>query len=149
MAVHQLSLFVENRSGTLRGPCDALARAGVDILTASLADTERFGVLRLVVDDPDRAREALEATGAVVQVTEVVVVEVDDRPGGLSAALTAIDGVGMGVEYLYAFGGGPRPGKAAIVFRFEDPARAAAAIRERGLRVLEAADLVRAGPAKR
>ncbi len=147
MAVHQLSLFVENRPGALRGPCDALARAGVDILTASLADTERYGVLRLVVDDWERARQALEATGAVVQVTEVVAVEVDDRPGGLSAALTAIDGVGLGVEYLYAFGGGARAGKAAIVFRFEDPARAAAAIRQRGLRVLDTPDLLRRSPA--
>ncbi len=146
MAVHQLSLFVENRPGALRGPCDVLARAGVDVLTASLADTQRYGVLRLIVDDPERARAALEASGAVIQITEVIAVEVDDRPGGLSAALTAIDGVGLGVEYLYAFGGGVRPGKAAIVFRFEDPTRAAAAIRARGLRVLETADLLRRTP---
>ncbi len=146
MPVHQLSLFVENRPGTLRGPCDVLARAGVDILTASLADTQRYGVLRLVVDDWRRAQQALEASGAVVQVTEVVAVEVDDRPGGLSDALAAIDGVAVGVEYLYAFGTGVHPGKAVIVFRFDDPGRAAAAIRERGFRTLDEPDLLRRIP---
>jgi hypothetical protein len=140
--LRQLSLFLENRPGQLRAPCEALGQAGVDILTMSLADTAQFGILRLIVKDPDRAREVLERTGAVVNVAEVAPIEVDDRPGGLAAALAAIEQAGLGVEYMYAFAAGPRPGKAAIIFRFEDMAAAVGALRARGLRVLEADELL-------
>src|SRR5919206_1112018 len=126
--LRQLSLFLEHRPGQLRAPCGAVGQAGVDILTMSLADTAQFGILRLIVKDPDRAREVLERTGAVVNVAEVAPVEVDDRPGGLAAALAAIEQAGLGVEYMYAFAAGPRPGKAAIIFRFEDMAAAVGAL---------------------
>jgi hypothetical protein len=142
MKLHQLSLFLENRPGQLRAPCAALGKAGVDILTASLADTAQFGILRLIVKDWQRAKQVLEAAGVVVNVTEVVPIEVDDRPGGLAAALAAIEDAGIGVEYMYAFAAGPMPGKAAIVFRFEDPDRALAAVKERGLRVVDADELL-------
>jgi hypothetical protein len=142
MKLHQLSLFLENRPGQLRAPCEALGRAGVDILTMSLADTAQFGILRLIVREWERARAVLEAAGMVVNVTEVVPVEVEDRPGGLAAALAALESAGLGVEYMYAFAAGPLPGKAAIVFRFEDPDRAIAALKERGLRVLAAEELL-------
>lgn len=140
--LRQLSLFLENRPGQLRAPCEALARAGVDILTMSLADTDRFGILRLVVRDADRGKRALEAAGMVVNVAEMVPVEVDDRPGGLAAVLAALEEAGVGVEYMYPFAGGPRPGKAAILFRFDDPARALAALEARGLRVPGEAELL-------
>jgi hypothetical protein len=140
--LRQLSLFLENRPGQLRAPCEALGQAGVDILTMALADTAQFGILRLIVKDPDRAREVLERTGAVVNVAEVAPIEVDDRPGGLAAALAAIEQAGLGVEYMYAFAAGPRAGKAAIIFRFEDMAAAVGALRARGLRVLEAEELL-------
>jgi len=140
--LRQLSLFLENRPGQLRAPCEALGRAGIDILTMSLADTAQFGILRLIVRDWERARAVLEAAGMVVNVAEVVPVEVDDRPGGLAAALAALEAAGVGVEYMYAFASGPRPGKAAIVFRFDDADRAMGALRESGLRVLEAEELL-------
>jgi len=136
MTLHQLSIFLENRPGQLRIPCEALGRAGVDILTVSIADTAQFGILRLVVKDWRRAKEVLEAAGEVVNVAEVVPIEVDDRPGGLAAALAAIEQAGLGIEYLYAFAARPRNGKAAVVFRFEDARRAAATLAGRGLRVL-------------
>ncbi len=142
MKLHQLSLFLENRPGQLRAPCEALGKAGVDILTMSLADTAQFGILRLIVKDWQRAKQVLEAAGVVVNVIEVVPIEVDDRPGGLAAALAAIEDAGIGVEYMYAFAAGPRPGKAAIIFRFEDPDRALAAVKERGLRVVDADELL-------
>ncbi len=135
MKLRQLSLFLENRPGQLRAPCEALARAGIDIVTMSLADTAQFGILRLIVKDWRRAKEVLEATGAVVNVTEVVPIEVEDRPGGLAAALGVVEEAGLGIEYIYAFAAG-RAGKAAAVFRFEDPDRALAAVQRRGLRVL-------------
>lgn len=148
MKLQQLSLFLENRPGQLRIPCAALAGAGIDVLTMSLADTAQFGILRLIVADWQRAKEVLEAAGSVVNVTEVVPIEVDDRPGGLAEALERIEGAGLGIEYMYAFARGPKPGKAAIVFRFEDADRALAAVKARGLRVLAAEDLIgaSAGP---
>ena len=142
MKLEQLSLFLENRPGQLVSPCAALGRAGIDILAATLADTAQFGILRLIVNDPRRARQVLEADGMVVNVTEVVPLEVDDRPGGLAAALAAIERAGVGVEYMYAFAAGRTSGKAAIIFRFDDPDRALAAAREHGLRILEAEELL-------
>ena len=142
MKIHQLSLFLENRPGQLRTPAEALARAGIDILTMSVADTAQFGILRLIVKDWQRARQVLEAAGAVVNVTEVLPVEVDDRPGGLASALAAIEEAGLGIEYMYAFATRPRSGKAAIIFRFEDSDRALAALQARGLRVLDPSALL-------
>ncbi len=140
--LRQLSVFLENRPGQLRAPCEALGAAGIDILTMSLADTAQFGILRLIVKDWQRAKAVLEAAGTVVNVAEVVPIEVDDRPGGLAAALAAIEQAGLGVEYMYAFAGGPHPSKAAIVFRFEDMARAVEAVRAKGLRILDAEELL-------
>ena len=140
--LRQLSLFLENRPGQLRAPCEALGKAGIDIVTMSLADTAQFGILRLIVKDWSRAKAVLEAAGTVVNVAEVLPIEVDDRPGGLAAALAAIEEAGLGVEYMYAFAGAPRSGKAAVVFRFEDMARALAAVRSKGLRVLDAEELL-------
>jgi len=142
VTLHQLSIFLENRPGQLRVPCEALGRAGIDILTVSIADTAQFGILRLVVKDWKRGKEVLEAAGAMVNVAEVVPVEVDDRPGGLAAALAAIEQAGLSIEYMYAFAARPKTGKAAVVFRFEDPKRAAAALAGRGLRLLSEDELL-------
>jgi hypothetical protein len=142
MKLHQLSVFVETGAGQLRAHSEALRAAGIDIVAASLADTPRYGVLRLIVKDWRRAKAVLEATGAVVSVSEVVPVEVDARPGGLSEALVALADAGLGIEYMYDLA--PRAaaaGKTAVVFRFEDPDRAVAAIRERGIRFVDAQEL--------
>jgi hypothetical protein len=142
MRLHQLSLFLENRPGQLRAPCQVLAEAGIDILTTSLADTAQFGILRLVVRDWQRAKGVLEQAGMVVNVTEVVPVEVEDRPGGLLAALSAIDQAGLGIEYLYAFAAGTKAGKTAVVLRFQDVARAEKALQQAGIRVLAEEELL-------
>jgi hypothetical protein len=119
-----------------------LAAAGIDLLTMSLADTSNFGILRFIVRDPARAKEVLEAAGMVVRMTEVVPVEVDNRPGGLARALAAIELAGLGVEYMYDFGAASRGGKAAIVFRFENPDAALAALSAAGIRVLAMEELL-------
>jgi hypothetical protein len=136
MKLQQLSLFLENKPGALRLPCEALAAAGVDMLTVSLADTARFGVLRFVVRDPARAKQVLEEAGMVARTTEVVAIEVENKPGGLAAALAKIDEAGLGVEYMYLFGTAPTGDKASIVFRFEDPDAAIAALTRAGVKVL-------------
>jgi hypothetical protein len=141
MTVTQLSLFVENRRGAVRGAVDVLAGAGVDIATLSLADTSEFGILRLVVKDPGRAKEALVAAGYVVNVAEVLPVEVDDRAGGLAAVLDRIDQAGVAVEYLYAFAVPPKKGKAVLILRFADGPQARKALDAAGAKVLTAEEL--------
>jgi hypothetical protein len=142
MKLQQLSLFLENRPGQLHEPCEALAAAGIDLLTMSLADTSNFGILRFIVRDPEAAKEVLEEAGMVVRMTEVVPVEVDNKPGGLARALAAIEAAGLGVEYMYDFGAASRGGKAAIIFRFENPDVALAALRAAGVRVLAMEELL-------
>lgn len=141
MKLMQLSLFVENRPGQLKAPCEALARAGIDILTLSLADTAQFGILRVIVRDWERARDALKKEGMVVNVAEVIPVEVDDRPGGLAELLGLMEAEGLDVEYMYAFAVSPK-GKASLIFRFEKPDEALKVLREKGVRVLQAEELM-------
>jgi hypothetical protein len=136
MKLQQLSLFLENKPGSLRAPLEALAAADIDLLTMSLADTSSFGILRFIVRDPERARKVLEDAGMVARVTEVVPVEVENKPGGLARVLAAIEEDGLGVEYMYDFGAASGGGKAAIIFRFEDPDAALAALKAAGVRVL-------------
>jgi hypothetical protein len=134
--LQQLSIFLENRPGQLREPCEALAAAGIDLLTMSLADASQFGILRFIVRDSDEAQRVLEKAGFVARVTEVVPIEVANQPGGLVAVLRVIEEAGIGVEYMYDFGAASCRDKAAIVFRFENPDGAIAALREAGVRVL-------------
>jgi hypothetical protein len=119
MKLHQLSLFLENKPHQIRMPAKLLGDAGIDILTLSLADTQQFGILRLVVDDWERAKTVLEGAGCVVRVTEVVALEVPDQPGGLGDVLACIDKGDLNIEYMYSctFHMGDR---AVLVFRFEE-----------------------------
>jgi hypothetical protein len=133
----QLSLFLENRPGHLKLPCQALGQAGIDIATLSLADTQQFGILRIIVKDWERAQKVLEQVGCVVTVTDVIAVEVPDRPGGLGEVLEGFEKAGLGIEYMYAFAAGERGKSAVLVFRLEDPEKAAARLREKGVRVLD------------
>lgn len=103
MKLKQLSLFLENKPGALTTPCRLLAEAGINLLTLSVADTQQFGILRIVVRDWEKAKEVLERNGCIVRVTEVVAIEVPDRPGGLSAILEVLEKTRINVEYMYAF----------------------------------------------
>ncbi|HQR28803.1 MAG TPA: amino acid-binding protein [Anaeromyxobacteraceae bacterium] len=136
MKLRQLSLFLENRPGALRLPCQVLGQAGIDILTMSLADTQQFGILRVVVKDDERARKVLEESGAVVKVTDVLAVEVPDRAGGLADMLGVFEGTGLSIEYIYPLVAGHRGKTAVLILRVEDPDRAAALLRARDVRVL-------------
>jgi hypothetical protein len=140
MKIHQLSLFIENKPGKLVEPCRVLADGGVDILTLSLADTEKYGILRLIVDDWQKAKAALVAKGLLVNVTEVLAVEVADKPGGLADLLGAIENIKINIEYMYAFTYG-REGRAVMIFRFEDADRAIDALSKAGISPLAAVDL--------
>jgi len=140
MKIHQLSVFVENKPGHLALPCRLLSREGINIATLSLADTQRFGILRLIVRDWRQAKEVLERGGFAVNVTEVLAVEVADRPGGLTEILDVLEGAQVNVEYMYAFA--VKLGdKAVLVFRFDKPDAAACTLAEAGISVLSNVEL--------
>ena len=124
MKLHQLSLFLENKPGHLKVPCKLLADAGINIVAMSLADTQQFGILRLIVKDWQKGRDVLQKAGCVVNVTEVLAVDVEDKPGGLAGVLELLDPTGLSIEYMYAFTCGPRGDRAALIFRFDDPDKA-------------------------
>ena len=121
MKLQQLSLFLENKPGQIKIPCQALAKAGINILTLSLADTQQFGILRLIVREWERAKKVLEEAGCVVNMTEVLALDVIDKPGGLGDLLDLLDKAKLDIEYMYAFTSGTRGHKAALIFRFADP----------------------------
>jgi hypothetical protein len=137
MEVAQMSIFLENRSGGLADVIDVLARSAVDIKALSLADMADFGILRLIVDDPDGARKVLKEAGFTVDKTRVVAVEVPDRPGGLAQTLRVLKQQQINVEYMYS--AARRSGEGAIIiFRFDETARAVEALRQAGIAVLDA-----------
>jgi hypothetical protein len=136
MRVEQISIFLENKTGRLAEVSRALSEAGVNIRALSLADTSDFGILRLIVDDNDKARAALKEKGFTVGKTDVVAVEVEDRPGGLSRILGVLSKEKINVEYMYAFV--QHSGKdAVIIFRFDDIDRAVRLLQENNIKVLE------------
>ena len=135
MKLQQLSLFLENRPGRLGAPLEVIAAAGINLMTLSLADTAQFGILRLIVREWEKAKRLLEEAGWVVNITEVVAVDVLDRPGGLAEALKALEGAGLNIEYMYAFSL-RRGDKAILIFRFEDPDAAIEQLQKAGLHVV-------------
>jgi hypothetical protein len=135
MKIHQLSVFVENKPGRLHAPCETLAAAGISIVTLSLADTQQYGMLRMIVCDWQRARDVLQAAGFVVNVTEVLALEVPDRPGGLAEVLRVVEQAGINVEYMYAFA--EKLGdKAVLIFRFQDADAAVRALADSPVKVV-------------
>lgn len=140
MTLKQLSIFLENRPGALSAPCRVLATAGVNIQTFALADTRQFGILRLVVHEWEKAREVLERHGWAVHVTDVVALEVPDRPGGLAELLEVIERASINVEYMYAFTA-KQGGKGLMLFRFDNPEMAIQALQVNRVSVVGAREL--------
>jgi len=140
MKVKQLSLFLENKPGALSRPVQVLAHAKLNILTLSVADTEQFGILRLVVRDWEKAKAVLEQEGFVVNVSEVVAIEVPDKPGGLADILAALDKDGVNVEYMYGFTL-KEHGKGLLAFRFDDPERAVEILHKNHINPVRAVEL--------
>ena len=136
MKVEQISIFIENKSGRLAEITGILANAGINIRALSLADTSDFGILRLIVNDVEQAKSALKGQGFTVSKTEVVAVEVPDRPGGLNAILRTLDQEQINVEYMYAFV--ERCGdNAVIIFRFDETDKAINVLLSNNFNVLE------------
>ena len=142
MKIKQLSVFLENKPGALSAPCRLLAKADINIQTCSLADTREFGILRLVVEDTDKARRLLQRNGFAVKVTEVIALEVADQPGGLAAILDALEGTGINVEYAYSLTGRTK-GHALLLFRFSDPNAALQMLKERKINCVGSEELTK------
>jgi hypothetical protein len=137
MKVRQISIFLENRSGRLASVLKEVGRAGVNIRALSLADTSDFGILRLIVDDVDKCVKTLRDSGHTVSLTEVLAVEVPDRPGGLAGILDVLSDANLNVEYMYAFVCRATE-KAVVVFRFENVNAAIAALQKSKVSILAA-----------
>ncbi len=142
MRIQQISLFVENKPGHILAPSRLLAQEGIDIRALYLADTHEYGILRMIVSDWQEAARILEAQGFVVKVTEVLAVEVADRPGGLAEVLKALDGADINIEYTYAF---PyvRGDKAILIFRFADLDAAIVRLQAAGISILASVELLK------
>ncbi len=135
MAIKQLSVFVENKKGSLVNICKAFSNAGIDMRATSIADTQDFGILRVIVDDVDRALEIMHEKECIATVTEVVGVVIPHVPGGLSLILDILNRADINIEYLYAFVGSS--GKdAKVVLRVEDNEAAEKVLSESGITIL-------------
>ncbi|MDD2365412.1 MAG: amino acid-binding protein [Desulfuromonadaceae bacterium] len=140
MKVEQISIFIENKSGRLAEITRVLGEACVNIRALSLADTSDFGILRLIVNDGEKASSVLKEKGFTVNMTEVVAVEVPDCPGGLSSILKTLDGAEINVEYMYAFVE-RSGGNAVIIFRFDETDKAIKVLQASGFIMLEGSRL--------
>jgi len=135
MKVEQIAIFLENRSGRLAEITGILAEKGINIRAMSLADTSDFGILRLIVNDTENARKVLKEKGFTVGTTSVVVVEVQDKPGGLANVLQIIKKADLNIEYMYAFT--QKSGETGlIIFRFEKIDAAIDVLAKAGIRLL-------------
>lgn len=142
MQVEQISVFLENKSGRLSEVTAILSEAKVNIRALALADTSDFGVLRLIVDDTEKARQALKHNGFTVGKTNVVAVEVADRPGGLHEILTLLHNAELNVEYMYAFVRSSGD-NAVMIFRIEKDREAVQLLESKGVNVIDGERLYR------
>jgi hypothetical protein len=142
MKIQQISLFAENKPGHIVAPMRLLAKEGIGIRALYLADTQEYGILRMIVADWQKAAALLEANGYVVKVTEVLAVEVADRPGGMADVLGALEGSGINIEYMYAF---PyvRGDEAILIFRFNDPDAAIERLQTAGINLVASEELLK------
>ena len=137
--IDQISVFLENKTGRLAELCRALGNAGIDMHALMVADTEEFGVVRIICDTPSAAKELLDSEGFSASVTSVLAVEIPDRPGGLADVLEALQAQGISLEYAYCF---VEPSGAAAVDIFKvDAPGADSALAAAGFRALSPAEL--------
>lgn len=142
MSLKQLTVFVENKQGALVDITETLANHNVNLRALSIADTEEFGILRLIVSDNETACKTLTDEGYLLKITEVVGVKIGDEPGKLSKALSVLDEKGINMEYIYAFMARTEK-HAYVVLRVADNAAAEAALEEAGFHLITDADVLK------
>lgn len=140
MLVKQISVFLENKIGRLAEITELLGENKINIRALAIADTTEFGILRLIVDDPQKTQNVLKKKGFAAKQTDVIVVQVKDKPGGLANILRVLQKSGVNVEYLYAFV--KQSGEDAfVVFRIENSDKALKELQEEGVRILKPEDI--------
>ena len=140
MAIRQLTVFVQNKKGTVVSVTDILSKNNVNLRALSIAETQDFGILRLIVNDELTAKAVLEENGYLIKVIDVVGVKIGDAPGKLTAALNVLDEAEINVEYLYAFMARTEK-HAYVVLRVEDNAVAEATLTGAGFKMISEADI--------
>ena len=137
MFVKQLSVFVENKQGALSDVVALLSENGINMRAISIADTQDFGVLRMIVQDCEKAKAVLKAEKVIVAVNEVVAVELADKPGALSEVLKVLSGGGVNVEYMYAFVSPLSVDKAYVVLRVQNNDKAEKVLADAGFKLID------------
>lgn len=141
MKIKQLSIFLENKRGRLFEALNALAKEGINIRALSIADTSEFGILRLIVTDPEKAKEILENNEFTVKLTNVIAIAVADKPGGLAEALKHLYEANINIEYIYAFV--EKSGeKAVVVLRTENLDKTISLLQEKNIKLLSWNDVL-------
>ena len=140
MAIKQLTVFIQNKKGTVVSVTDILSKNGINLRALSIAETQDFGILRLIVNDEKAAEKVLEENGYLIKVIDVVGVKIGDEPGKLTAALDVLDKSNINVEYLYAFMARTEK-HAYVVLRVEDNAIAEKALTDAGFKMISEADI--------
>ena len=143
MFIQQLSVFLENKAGTLREMTEILGKGGVDLLALSLADTQSFGIVRMIISSSqiEPAMELLKQNGYISRTNHVICAAVPDRPGGLAELLAVIEGAGLSVEYMYSFRRTNTSGMAYMVLRLNDGKKAAQTFELHGIGMLSQEDV--------
>lgn len=140
MAISQISVFVENRPGRLADITAVLAQNSIDIRALSVADTSDYGILRLIVNDPESAVKVLKDEGMTASATQVLGIIIPDEPGGLAKAIKVLSDAQISVEYAYAFIT-PSIGNAYVIIRVEDNNKAAEILKSSGIALIEQDDI--------
>ncbi len=133
MFIKQLSIFVENKFGRLESIIDALGKNGINLRALSMADTTDFGILRVIVDDTDKAKAVLKEIGVIAKATDVIAVYIDDKTGGLASILKLITDAEISIEYMYAFLSRKDTNKALMVLKADDEEKAAEVLSSNGV----------------
>ncbi len=133
--VKQISIFIENKSGKMADALSAIADKGININALSIADTADFGILRLIVNDPDKAHKAIQELGMAVKLTDVAAVAIDSGVGGLANVITPLKNTGVDIEYMYAFNGKFHNGS-VVILRVNDNEKFLQVAKEKGLTLL-------------
>ena len=138
MTIKQVSIFLENQSGTLQKVLEQIKRSNIQIIASTIADTADYGIYRIICSEPERACLELKEAGVAVTISEVFAVELDNRPGGAAEVVARFSEAGVGITYMYAF---VIEGRGILIFRTDQKQEAEQVIRDNGLRALSAADL--------
>lgn len=136
MAIKQISVFLENKPGTLLKMTGVLAESNIDMRALSLAETKDFGIVRMIVDDIYTATTALKDADFISSMTDVVAVLIPDEPGGLDKVLRVLNDASVNIEYMYAFLGGKNIDDAYMIFRVGDAKAAETALRGKSIKVV-------------